>query len=56
MKKTLSILCLIAFIFSSCAKGGCPTTDKRYFTRGVPKSKSLYKGYPSQRGNKSWGK
>lgn len=57
MKKTLSFFLLVTIIFTSCARqGSCPTTDKRYFTRGVPKSQSLYKGYPSQKGNRSWRK
>ena len=39
------MLFIIIAMFSSCSVGQCPTTNKNYFMRGVPKSKSLYKGY-----------
>ena len=39
------ILLVIIVLFSSCSREQCPTTNKEYFMRGVPKSKSLYKGY-----------
>ena len=39
------MLFVIIALFSSCSVGQCPTTNKQYFMRGVPKSKSLYKGY-----------
>jgi hypothetical protein len=41
----LSLIMII--LFSSCNRGQCPTTNKQYFMRGVPKSKSLYRGYGS---------
>jgi hypothetical protein len=43
------ILFVIIILFSSCSRGQCPTNNKNYFMRGVPKSKSLYKGYRSQK-------
>jgi hypothetical protein len=43
------ILFVIIVLFSSCSRGQCPTTNKNYFMRGVPKSKPLYKGYRSQK-------
>lgn len=46
------LLCIMIVLFSSCSRGQCPTTDKKYFFRGVPSSKSLYKGYGRER--KGW--
>jgi hypothetical protein len=43
----LFLLLIMIVLFSSCSRGQCPTTNKQYFMRGVPKSKSLYKGYKS---------
>jgi hypothetical protein len=43
------ILFVIIVLFSSCSRGQCPTTNKNYFMRAVPKSKPLYKGYKSQK-------
>lgn len=45
LKYILFLLFVIIVLFSSCSVGQCPTTNKQYFMRGVPKSKSLYKGY-----------
>ena len=39
------MLFVIIALFSSCSVGQCLTTNKQYFMRGVPKSKSLYKVY-----------
>jgi hypothetical protein len=50
MKKVLMLLVIIS-VLMSCSKQSCPTTDKKYFTRGVKPSKPLYKGYPSVKGN-----
>lgn len=54
MKNSILFLIVLSALFCSCSKGSCPSTDKKYFMRGVPKAKSLYKGYPSTRGNKCW--
>lgn len=52
MKKIIIYLFTVCmfFLFTSCSQGQCPTTNKRYFYRGVPKSKPLYKGYRAQKG------
>lgn len=43
------IVAILIFL-SSCSKGQCPTTNKSYFYKGVPKPKPLYKGYRSNKG------
>jgi hypothetical protein len=45
---------LLVILFTSCTAQRCPTTDKRYFFKEVPKSKSLYSGYSRKRYNSSW--
>jgi hypothetical protein len=41
---------LIALIFTGCyVNGKCPTTNKRYFTKGIKQGKPLYKGYGRRR-------
>lgn len=54
MKYTLIIV--IVLFLTSCNRQSCPTTDKRYFTRGLPKSKPLYKGYRSVKENQVYRK
>lgn len=45
------LLFIIVVLASSCSSAKrCPTTDKKYFMRNVPKSKSLFKGYGTQKG------
>lgn len=44
------LLFVMIILFSSCSQGQCPTTNKKYFYKGVPRPKPLYKGYASQKG------
>jgi hypothetical protein len=46
----LFLLFVMIVLFSSCSQGQCPTTNKKYFYKGVPRPKPLYKGYGSQKG------
>jgi len=48
------IVLLFTLILFGCKTSNCPTTDKKYFTKGIKKSKPLYKGYPSKKGNQSY--
>jgi hypothetical protein len=53
MKKIIYLLIIISV--SSCAtSGNCPTTNKKYFTKGVKGSKPLYKGYGGKNSNKMY--
>lgn len=54
MKKFILFL-LIAISISSCVTySNCPTTNKRYFTKGIKGGKPLYKGYSSPRYNPAY--
>ena len=44
------LLFVMIVLFSSCSQGQCPTTNKKYFYKGVPRPKPLYKGCASQKG------
>lgn len=48
--KTTVVVLLIVVLFG-CKTSECPTTNKKYFTKGVKTPKSLYSGYKSQKGN-----
>lgn len=55
MKKQLSVLAVVLLFFSCSTYQGikCPTTDKKYFTRGIKGSKPIYKGYGGKKHNYS---
>jgi hypothetical protein len=54
MKKLIYLLIIISF--GSCSTSQrCPTTDKKYFFRGVKGSKALYNGRSKvSKHNKMW--
>ncbi|MCA6423481.1 MAG: hypothetical protein IM568_11780 [Flavobacterium sp.] len=55
MKKQLSVLAAV-LLFFSCAPYQsikCPSTDKKYFTKGIKGSKPIYKGYGGKKHNYS---
>lgn len=55
MKKQLSILTALMLFLTSCYTAGkCPTTNKKYFYKGIKPSKPLYKGYGSKRYNQMY--
>lgn len=57
MKKQLSILALLMLFLSSCYTAGkCPTTNKKYFYKGIKGSKPLYKGYKGSGFNRTYTK
>lgn len=49
MKKLIALVLLAMLTSCATTRSNCPTTNKKYFTKGVKQSKPLYKGYGARK-------